>query len=121
VASVPPTDGRTLVLPRSPEVISMQTSSKEASIDRLSLAERIHRRAYELYVQRGNQISAITSAFLLVRSVFGLRAGFLAPEAFFAGFAFLALRSRFGIGPVDSGLLSPFDESIAFSLISVSP
>jgi hypothetical protein len=33
----------------------MQTSSKEASIDKLSLAERIHRRAYELYVQRGNQ------------------------------------------------------------------
>jgi len=33
----------------------MQTSPKEASIDKLSLAERIHRRAYELYVQRGNQ------------------------------------------------------------------
>ena len=33
----------------------MPASAKEASIDRLSLAERIHRRAYELYLQRGNQ------------------------------------------------------------------
>ena len=33
----------------------MLASAKEASIDGLSLAERIHRRAYELYVQRGNQ------------------------------------------------------------------
>jgi Protein of unknown function (DUF2934) len=33
----------------------MLASAKEASIDRLSIAERIHRRAYELYVQRGNQ------------------------------------------------------------------
>jgi hypothetical protein len=33
----------------------MLASAKEASIDRLSLAERIHRRAYELYVNRGNQ------------------------------------------------------------------
>jgi hypothetical protein len=33
----------------------MPASAKEASIDRLSLAERIQRRAYELYVQRGNQ------------------------------------------------------------------
>ena len=29
--------------------------AKEAPTDRLSLAERIHRRAYELYVLRGNQ------------------------------------------------------------------
>ena|SRR5260370_31719568 len=29
----------------------MPASAKEASIDRLSIAERIHRRAYELYVQ----------------------------------------------------------------------
>jgi hypothetical protein len=29
----------------------MLASAKEASIDRLSLAERIHRRAYELYLQ----------------------------------------------------------------------
>jgi len=33
----------------------MLASAKEDSIDRLSLAERIHRRAYELYVKRGNQ------------------------------------------------------------------
>jgi hypothetical protein len=33
----------------------MPASAKEASINRLSLAERIHRRAYELYVLRGNQ------------------------------------------------------------------
>jgi hypothetical protein len=59
----------------------MQTSSKEASIDRLSLAERIHRRAYELYVQRGNQIIAITSAFLLVRSALGFAGCFLARPA----------------------------------------
>jgi hypothetical protein len=32
----------------------MPAPAKEASIDRLSLAERIHRRAYELYVKRGN-------------------------------------------------------------------
>jgi Protein of unknown function (DUF2934) len=33
----------------------MPASAKEASINRLSLAERIQRRAYELSVQRGNQ------------------------------------------------------------------
>jgi hypothetical protein len=33
----------------------MPASAREASIDKLSLAGRIHRRAYELYVQRGNQ------------------------------------------------------------------
>jgi hypothetical protein len=33
----------------------MPASAKEACIDRLALAERIHRRAYELYVLRGNQ------------------------------------------------------------------
>jgi len=33
----------------------MLASAKEASIDRLALAERIHRRAYELYVERGKQ------------------------------------------------------------------
>jgi Protein of unknown function (DUF2934) len=33
----------------------MPASAKEASVNRLSLAERIHRRAYELYVLRGNQ------------------------------------------------------------------
>ena len=33
----------------------MPASAKEASINRLSLAERIHRRAYELYLLRGNQ------------------------------------------------------------------
>jgi Protein of unknown function (DUF2934) len=33
----------------------MLASAKEASIDRLALAERIYRRAYELYAQRGNQ------------------------------------------------------------------
>ena len=33
----------------------MAASAKEASINKLSLKERIHRRAYELYVLRGNQ------------------------------------------------------------------
>lgn len=33
----------------------MPAAAKEASINRLSLAERIHRRAYELYALRGNQ------------------------------------------------------------------
>jgi hypothetical protein len=33
----------------------MLASAKEASIDRLALAERIYRRAHELYAQRGNQ------------------------------------------------------------------
>lgn len=33
----------------------MTASAKEASIERLSLAERIHRRAYELYISRGSQ------------------------------------------------------------------
>jgi hypothetical protein len=33
----------------------MPASAKEASIDRLALAERIYRRAYELFAQRGNQ------------------------------------------------------------------
>jgi hypothetical protein len=33
----------------------MPAPAKEASIDRLSLTERIQRRAYEVYVQRGNQ------------------------------------------------------------------
>src|SRR5260370_29944128 len=42
-------------------------------------------------------ISAITSAFLLVRSAFGLAAGFLARPDFFAGLAFLpALRAPLG-------------------------
>jgi hypothetical protein len=35
----------------------------------------------------------MTSAFLLVPSAFGLLAGFLAVRAFFADFAFLALRA----------------------------
>jgi hypothetical protein len=34
----------------------MLASAKEASIDRLAIAERIHRRAYEVYVKRGNQL-----------------------------------------------------------------
>jgi hypothetical protein len=33
----------------------MPAFAKEASIDRFPLAERIHRRAYELYIQRGNR------------------------------------------------------------------
>ena len=33
----------------------MPASAKEASIDRVSRAERIYRRAYELFAQRGNQ------------------------------------------------------------------
>jgi len=33
----------------------MPGSAKETSINKVSLAERIHRRAYELYVLRGNQ------------------------------------------------------------------
>lgn len=37
----------------------MPAPEKEASIDRLSLAERIHRRAYELYVHRGNQSGSV--------------------------------------------------------------
>ena len=33
----------------------MPASAKEASIDRLALAERVYRRAYELCAQRGYQ------------------------------------------------------------------
>jgi hypothetical protein len=36
----------------------MPASAKEAFIDRLAFAERIHRRAYELYVQQGNASGA---------------------------------------------------------------
>src|SRR2546430_16686051 len=40
-----------------PEVIPMSAPARkqEPPIETLSLEERIHRRAYELYVQRGNQ------------------------------------------------------------------
>src|ERR1700737_2297309 len=65
-------------------------------------------------------IMAITSAFLLVRSALDLPAAFLARAAFFAGFAFLALRSRFGFAAVGSGLLPPVAKPIAFSLIGFS-
>jgi hypothetical protein len=46
-----------LVIPSSPEVINMPASAKakEAPIKALPLEERIRRRAYELYVERGNQ------------------------------------------------------------------
>ena len=43
----------------------MPAFAKEASIDRLSLAERIYRRAYELYVQRGNQSRSEIDDWLL--------------------------------------------------------
>jgi hypothetical protein len=62
-------------------------------------------------------IIAITSAFLLVPSAFGLAAGFLAGPAFFAGLAFLpALRAPFGFAVSGAALLM-FSLSIAFSLI----
>jgi hypothetical protein len=47
----------------------------------------------------------MTSAFLLVRSDFGLPASFLARPAFFAGFAFLALRGPFVAGASAAGTL----------------
>jgi hypothetical protein len=65
-------------------------------------------------------IIAITSAFLLVRSAFGLAAAFLARPTFFAGLAFLlALRAPLGFAVSGPGLLM-FSESIAFSLIVFS-
>jgi hypothetical protein len=45
------------VLPLSPEVIPMPApaKAKETPIEALPLEELIRRRAYELYVERGNQ------------------------------------------------------------------
>jgi hypothetical protein len=45
------------MIPSTPEVIPMATPApaKERLKERLSLAERIQRRAYELYVRRGNE------------------------------------------------------------------
>jgi hypothetical protein len=60
---------------------------------------------------------AMTSAFLLVRSAFGLAAGFLARSAFFPCLAFFdGLRVPFGFAASVAGLLV-FSVSIAFSLI----
>jgi Fe2+ transport system protein B len=62
-------------------------------------------------------IMAITSAFLLVPSVLGLLAGFLARDVFLAALAFLAgLRVPLGLAVSDAGLLM-LSLSIAFSLI----
>jgi hypothetical protein len=62
-------------------------------------------------------IIAMTSAFLLVRSAFGLLAGFLARLAFFAGFALLpALLAPLGFAASGAGFLM-FSLTIAFSLI----
>lgn len=60
---------------------------------------------------------AMTSAFLLVPSAFGLAAGFLAGPAFFAGLAFLpALRAPLGFAVSGADLLM-YPLSIALSLI----
>src|SRR3984893_9644267 len=59
-------------------------------------------------------IIAMTSAFLLARSAFGLAAGFFARPAFCAGLPFLPGLS-FGFAAAGSGVA--FTESIAFSLI----
>src|SRR5712691_13375877 len=50
-------DWRQPMIPSTPEVIPMAAPApaKERLKERLSLAERIQRRAYELYVQRGNE------------------------------------------------------------------
>src|SRR5579864_267660 len=64
-------------------------------------------------------IIAMTSAFLLVRSAFGLLAGFLAACAFFEDFAFLALRAPLDLAVSGAGLLM-LSLSIAFSLIGFS-
>ncbi len=52
-ASEPPSS----MIPSTPEVIPMAAPApaKERLKERLSLEERIQRRAYELYVQRGNE------------------------------------------------------------------
>ena len=65
-------------------------------------------------LHRGDQFG-----FLLVGAAVGLAADFLA-RADFAGLAFWALRSRFGLGAVGSGLLPPFTESTVFSLMLFS-
>jgi hypothetical protein len=63
------------------------------------------------------RVTAITSAFLLARSVFGLAAAFVARAAFFADLAFLAgLRPLLGFAASGAGLMV-FSLSIAFSLI----
>jgi hypothetical protein len=65
-------------------------------------------------------IRATTSAFLLVRSAFGLPAAFLARVTFLAGSALLvALRAPFGFADWGTGLLI-FSLSIVFSLIEFS-
>jgi len=45
------------MIPSTPEVIQMAppAPAKERRKERLSLEERVQRRAYELYVQRGNE------------------------------------------------------------------
>ena len=50
-------DWRTPMIPSTQEVIPMAAPApaKERLKERLSLEERIQRRAYELYVQRGNE------------------------------------------------------------------
>jgi hypothetical protein len=50
-------DWRPPMIPSTPEVIQMAAPApaKERRKERLSLEERIQRRAYELYVQRGNE------------------------------------------------------------------
>ena len=59
-------------------------------------------------------IIAMTSAFLLLRSAFGLAAAFLACFAFFAGFVFFTpLRTPFGFAGSGAGLLM-LSLSIAF-------
>ncbi|SRR5258708_326639 len=49
--------GHRLMIPSSPEVIPMPAPApaKKPLIETLALEERIRRRAYELYVQRGSQ------------------------------------------------------------------
>src|SRR6266403_744840 len=52
-----PSDRTPSVIPSSPEVIPMPAPApaKKPLIETLALEERIRRRAYELYVQRGSQ------------------------------------------------------------------
>ena len=69
----------------------------------------------------GRFIMVITSAFLLVPSVFGLAAGFLARLAFFAGLALLlAVRLFLARGSPGSGV-AVSSVSIVFVLIVFSP
>ena len=63
-------------------------------------------------------IMAITSAFLLARSAFGLPTGFLARPAFFPGFAFLGLRGLLVAG-ASVGDVLVFSESIVLICFSL--